>query len=222
MIIGILMRYHYTFARNMNLEAAIQHLQQDVQLANVIRDTSVPPFVPTEKVYFDLLESIVSQQLSVKAAATIFDRFCSLFPEGYPTPELLLSMETEQLRSAGLSNQKTGYLKNVARFALEHDLDRLGWADYSDAEITSLLTQIKGVGRWTSEMILMFTLGRPDVFPIDDLGIQQAMTKLYRLTDTGKTLRHQMLELSDPWRPYRTVACRYLWRWKDSNIVSSI
>jgi len=199
----------------MNSEAAILHLGKDSFLAEVIQRTSIPPFAPSGKVYFELLESIVSQQLSVRAAATIFSRFCAIFPDNYPHPETLVSIPPEQLRNVGLSFQKAKYLKNVAAFTLDNDLDRLRWEDYSDIEIINLLTKIKGVGRWTSEMILMFTLGRPDIFPADDLGIQQAMIRLYNLTDTGKTLQLRMRELSEQWQPYRTTACRYLWRWKD-------
>lgn len=199
----------------MNSEAAILHLGKDSFLAGVIQSTSISPFTPSGKVYFELLESIVSQQLSVGAAATIFNRFCAIFPESYPHPEALASIPSEQLRSVGLSFQKANYLKNVAVFTLDNDLDRLPWEDYSDIEIINLLTKIKGVGRWTSEMILMFTLGRPDVFPADDLGIQQAMIRLYNLTDTGKALQLRMRELSEQWQPYRTTACRHLWRWKD-------
>lgn len=201
----------------MNLEAAILHLKQDTQLQKVILTTAVPPFAPSGRVYFDLLGSIVSQQLSTKAATTIFNRFCALFPEGYPNPEALISINPEQLRTAGLSIQKAAYLKNVARFSLENDLENYNWTALSDQDAIRMLTAIKGVGRWTAEMVLMFTLGRPDVFPIDDLGIQQSMIKLFGLTESGKNLHHRMLEHAEPWRPYRTVACRYLWRWKDNS-----
>ncbi|MBK9337369.1 MAG: DNA-3-methyladenine glycosylase 2 family protein [Lewinellaceae bacterium] len=199
----------------MKEEAAILHLSKDDCLARLIQCTSVQSLLPSGKVYFELLESIVSQQLSVRAAATIFSRFCALFPDNYPAPEVLVAVKQEQLRAAGLSNQKANYLKNVAAFALENNLDKIPWQNYSDIEIINLLTQIKGVGRWTTEMILIFTLGRPDVFPIDDLGIQQGMIKLYGLPDTGKALRLRMQELSEPWQPYRSTASRYLWRWKD-------
>lgn len=86
----------------------------------------------------------------------------------------------------------------------------------SDEEIIEFLSQIKGVGKWTVQMLLMFTLGRPDVFPVDDLGIQQAMIRLYQLNETGKDLKKKMQEIAEPWQPFRTVACRYLWRWKDT------
>ena len=200
----------------MNLEAAILHLEQDSNFQKILETTTIAPLTPSGKVYFDLLDSIVSQQLSVKVASAIFNRFCTLFPGNYPSPETLISMDTGQLRAAGLSGQKAAYLKNAAAFALENDLENYRWDDLSDTEIILFLTQIKGVGQWTAEMILMFTLNRPDIFPADDLGIQQAMTQLFSLTETGKDLRQKMIAAAEPWRPYRTIACRYLWRWKDN------
>ena len=202
----------------MNSEAAIAHLKQHDKIRLLVETISVPDFTPSRKVYYDLLDSIVSQQLSIKAASTIFNRFCALFPDNYPHPELLSAIETERLRSAGLSGQKASYLQNVAAFSLQYDLVNHNWDSMSDEEIIDFLTRIKGVGKWTAQMILMFTIGRPDIFPVDDLGIQQAMTRLYELDEKDKQLKQKMIELAEPWRPYRTVASRYLWRWKD-NIV---
>ncbi len=200
----------------MKIEEAITHLNNDLYLQKIIRQTPTPVFSQQEDVYFNLLQSIVSQQLSTKVADVIFNRFCALFSDQYPHPEQLLGMSTEQLRSIGLSNQKAGYLQNVALHFSENHLHQQDWSTYSDDSIIQSLTAIKGVGPWTVQMILMFTLNRPDVFPVDDLGIQQAMQRLYNLSETGKSLKVKMLELSEPWRPYRTVACRFLWRWKDT------
>ncbi len=160
--------------------------------------------------------SIVSQQLSTKVADVIFDRFINLFPDGHPDPKALLGLDDQVLRSVGLSFQKAGYLKNVAQFSLENDLVGHDWSAMTDEEIIQFLTRIKGVGRWTVEMILMFTIGRPDVLPVDDLGIQQGFQKLYGLSETGRDLKKRMVELAEPWRPHRTVGCRLLWRWKDA------
>ncbi|MFN0036153.1 MAG: DNA-3-methyladenine glycosylase family protein [Saprospiraceae bacterium] len=177
----------------------------------------MPNFAASGKIYYDLLESIVSQQLSVKVADVIFKRFLDLFPDNYPHPEHVVSIEFEKLRSVGLSGQKAGYLQNVAQFALANDLEKMDWASMSDEEIMSFLIQIKGVGKWTVQMLLMFTLARPDVFPIDDLGIQQAMQRLFKIEEQNpRLLKIRMTELAEPWRPWRTVACRYLWRWKDT------
>ncbi len=200
----------------MNSELCYLHLKKDPALARLIEVTEVPDFTPSGKVYYDLLDSIVSQQLSVKAATTIFQRFCAIFPDNYPHPELLIQLDALQLRQVGLSNQKAGYLQNVAHFSLHNNLENHPWDQMNDDEVIGFLTQIKGVGKWTVQMLLMFTMGRPDVFPVDDLGIQQAMIRLYQLTETGKDLKKKMLDLAEPWQPWRTVACRYLWRWKDS------
>lgn len=203
----------------MNQANAILHLQQDPAIGGLITAIQVPDFTPSGKIYYDLLESIVSQQLSVKVATVIFNHFLSLFPDGYPHPEQVIALEHELLRGAGLSNQKAGYLRNVAAFSLENDLENHHWHRMSDEEIIEFLSRIKGVGKWTVQMLLMFSLGRPDVMPIDDLGIQQGMQRLYGLETTGKELKKQMLDISESWRPYRTVACRYLWRYKDAKTV---
>ncbi len=165
-------------------------------------------------IYMDLIESIMSQQLSVKAAATIFGRFLDLFPKRYPEPMLVLELPDAEFRGAGVSRQKAGYLKNVALFAVENNLSLDALKKLGDDEIIALLTQIKGVGRWTVEMLLMFPLGRPDVFPADDLGIQIAMKKLYGLRAKGSPLRKRMFAIAEKWRPHRTLACKYLWRWR--------
>lgn len=200
----------------MNLELALTHLKKDPTLSTLIEVTEIPNFTPSGRIYYDLLESIVSQQLSVKAATTIFNRFCLIFPDNYPHPDLVTALEPAQLRQVGLSNQKAGYLQNVAHFSLNNDLENHHWDSMSDEEIIEFLSQIKGVGKWTVQMLLMFTLGRPNVLPVDDLGIQQAMIRLYQLSETGKDLKKKMFEIAEPWQPWRTVACRYLWRWKDT------
>ncbi|MFN0049615.1 MAG: DNA-3-methyladenine glycosylase family protein [Cytophagales bacterium] len=166
-------------------------------------------------IYFALLDSIVSQQLSVKAADTIFKRFLSLFPNQYPSAKLLIEMPTEQLRSVGLSFQKAGYLKNTAVFFTENDFDHASLQTFSDEEIIKILTQIKGVGQWTVEMLLMFVMNRPDVFPYDDLVVRNNVVRLYELEGKGVELKKKILTIAEQWRPYRTVACKYIWRWKD-------
>lgn len=202
----------------MNSSPAFSHLQKDPVFSRIIETTPLPDLLPSGNVYFDLLNSIVSQQLSGKVATVIFNRFCALFPDQYPHTNLLISIEHEQLRGVGLSNQKANYLRNVAAYAYEKNLEKIDWSKYSDKEIITELSSIKGVGQWTVEMILIFTLGRPDVFPIDDLGIQQAMIRLFSMQETGNSLKKRMIELSEPWRPFRSLATRYLWRWKDTTI----
>jgi DNA-3-methyladenine glycosylase II len=138
-----------------------------------------------------------------------------LFDTKTPAPALLLSKSAEDLRAVGLSKQKAGYMHNIASFALQNDLEKIDWSTYSDDEIITFLTQIKGVGAWTVQMILMFTLQRPDVLPTADLGIQQAIQQLYEVEETGKALITKMKEIAATWSPYQTTACLYLWRWKD-------
>lgn len=172
-------------------------------------------------VYLALLESIVSQQISVKAADAIFARLCGLFPNNYPKPYALLALSFEDLRGVGLSGQKVKYVQSVADFSLANRLDRPFFDPMTDEEIVQYLIPIKGVGRWTVEMLLMFVLDRPDVFPIDDLVIRQRMMLAYPSQTsglTGKALYKVLQEIADAWRPYRTTASRYLWRWKPGNL----
>jgi DNA-3-methyladenine glycosylase II len=193
----------------------LSHLRRrDPALRPALR--GVQPFRRPRRadLYLDLLESIVSQQLSIKASATIFSRFLDLFPDGYPAPARLARMTPTRLRGAGLSRQKAGYLKNVARFALRNDLSARALRALDDDAIIARLTSIKGVGRWTVEMLLMFTLNRPDVFPVDDVGIQNAMKNLYGLRASGRALRRRLEKIAERWRPHRTFACRCLWRWR--------
>ena len=170
-----------------------------------------------KKVYLSLCGSILSQQLSTKVARVIYKRFLDLFGKKQPTLQQILDVPAEKLRSIGLSNAKAAYVHNVCRFFLEHNITDKRLDKMSNEEVMELLTQIKGVGKWTVEMILMFTLGREDVFAIDDLGLQQSIIKLYKLDPTSdkKLLREKMLSISGKWSPYRTYACRYLWGWKD-------
>ncbi len=164
-------------------------------------------------VYLDLLESIIAQQLSGKVARVITSRFHALFEGQYPAPAALLDKDVPTLRSIGLSQQKATYMHHVAQYFSAQALEHTKWSDLSDEQVVERLTQIKGVGRWTAEMVLIFTLNRPDVMPVDDLGIQQSMSLLYGWNYRGKALKAQMRIAAEPWRPYRSYACRLLWRW---------
>ena len=196
---------------------AILHLSKDKKLKKAIEacDELLQLEVRND-LYLHLIRSIVGQQLSVKAAQTIYNRFAALFKKSYPHPRQLLAMDLETLRSAGLSRQKAGYVKNVADYFLSNKLLKKDWSIHTDDEVLTMLTEIKGVGVWTSQMILMFTLARPDIFPVDDVGIQNAMRKLYGIEETGKTFKQRLIALSDKWQPYRTYACYYLWRYLDA------
>ncbi len=188
-------------------------------MARIIAETPAPKLFNdyADDLYLALLESIVSQQISVKAADAIFGRFRALFPDNYPEANALLLKTTDELRSAGLSFQKIKYLQSVAEFSREKSLRRAYVDTMTDEEIVQYLVPIKGVGRWTVEMLLMFVLNRPDVFPIDDLVIRQRMIRAYsEQTEglAGKALYKVLWEIAEPWRPYRTTASRYLWRWQ--------
>jgi len=198
-----------------SFDMAIKHLSKDKVLKTAIDAIVLPERNPSNDVYAGLIRSIVSQQLSVKAAETIHGRFLNLFEDRYPDSGLLLALEDTQLRSVGLSGQKTKYVKNVALFFQEKNLFDKDWSEDSEEAIISLLTEIKGVGKWTVEMILMFVLSREDILPVLDLGIQQGMKQLYGITEEKKALHAKMEEIAEPWRPYRSIACLYLWATKD-------
>ena len=197
------------------MQNAVEHLSRDPILKAIIDRVTLEPILPTDDLYFYLLRAIVFQQLSGKAAATIHRRFLDLFPDGYPHPHLLLEAETATLRSAGLSGQKAGYVQNIARFFTEEKLINKDLSYLSDEELIAYLTQIKGVGKWTVEMLLMFGMDRPDVLPLDDLVIFQAIRNLYELEGNKRELKVQMTAIAEAWRPFRSTACRYLWRYKD-------
>ncbi len=196
----------------------IIHLSKDKKLKKVIGSTKPYKLTKRKNVCLRLCASIMSQQLSTRVAEVIFRRFLELYNGEEPTPEQILKTPPETLRAIGLSNAKVSYVQNVARFTIEQGMDEKKLRKMSNEEIIQYLTQIKGVGQWTVEMILMFTLGREDVFAADDLGIQTAMIKLYNLDkENRKQLREDMLRISSSWSPYRTYGCFYLWKWKDGS-----
>ncbi len=161
--------------------------------------------------YFtSLCEAIVSQQLSEKAGATIWNRFVGLFPKGHVTPERVLALPDEKIRAVGPSWSKISYIKNIARAVLETALPFDMFPSLSNEEIIIHLTKIKGIGPWTAEMFLMFTLGREDVFSYGDLGLRHGIQKLYKFKD--EPTRKQMEKIVKKWSPYRTYAARILWK----------
>ena len=194
----------------------ITHLQKDKKLAKILGN-EVQELTLRKNIPLRLMASIMSQQLSTKVAQVIYRRFLELYKGKEPKPQQVLDTPFEKLRGIGLSNAKVNYVQNVAKFCIEHKITDKKLLAMSNDEIIDLLTQIKGVGRWTVEMLLMFTLGREDVFAPDDLGIQQAMIKTYKLDNTDKkAFREKMIKLSDKWKPYRTYACLHLWKYKDT------
>jgi DNA-3-methyladenine glycosylase II len=193
------------------------HLKKDKALKKVIEKVGVLKSTKDLDLYLSLMRAIVGQQLSVKAANTIWNRFLELFKEGYPEAKKVLNITDDKLRSAGLSYQKAGYIKNIAKFSIEKGLEYKQLKSKTDDELIEYLVEIKGVGRWTVEMLLMFNLKRLDIFPKDDLGIQNGIKSMYNLNaDTKKELYKEMERIAEAWRPYRTLACMYVWRHKDS------
>ena len=195
----------------------ITHLAKDKKLAKIITGAEPLQLRFHKNICLRLCASIMSQQLSVKVAKVIYHRFLELYGGEEPTPQQIIDTPFEKLRGVGLSNSKTQYVLNVAQFAIDHKLTDTKLKKMENEDIIELLTQIKGVGRWTVEMLLMFTLGREDVFAPDDYGIQVAMKKLYKLDDSNKKeFKEKMQKIATKWSPYRTYACLHLWDWKDN------
>ncbi len=193
-------------------EDIIEHYRRDPVLYGAISelDLVIKPELDID-IYVSLLNSIVSQQLSIKVVRIIWRRFTDMFPGGYPDANQLLLTDHGLLRRVGLSNSKANYLKNVAEFKLKNDMSFEYLQSMSDEEVIRYLTQIKGVGKWTVQMILMFPMDRPNVFPIDDLGIRNVMRDLYGLQMEQKELRRKLLEIADNWHPYKSLASKYIW-----------
>ncbi|MSQ38216.1 MAG: DNA-3-methyladenine glycosylase 2 family protein [Chitinophagaceae bacterium] len=196
-----------------------KHLKKDKGLATLVKGEAYTLY-KRKNTAIRLIASIVSQQLSTKVAAIIFKRFIDVYKGKEPSMQALIDTPFDILRGIGLSNSKVNYVQNVAQFFISQKItDKQLYAMEPEAVI-ELLTQIKGVGRWTVEMLLMFSLGHEDVFAVDDLGIQQAMIKLYKIKyTTKKELQIKMLKRSMSWAPYRTYACLHLWNWKDTGAV---
>ncbi len=161
----------------------------------------------SEKLLEELVESIISQQLSNKAADTIYNRFLALFGNKFPLTKQLLDIDLEKLRSAGMSYSKGQYIKNIAKAFRDGELVIEKIIKLSDEEVIKELTKIKGIGKWTAEMTLIFTLKREDVFSIGDAGLKRAIKNLYNLEKDS-----EILKLSQKWKPKRSHASWYLWR----------
>ncbi len=194
----------------------LAYLKKDKHLRKIIGKVSLSSLEKERDVFQDLVRSVIGQQLSVKAASTIYGRFKALFTKKEITPRKILRKSHEELRNAGLSNAKAKYIREVALFSLKHNYDIQTWRKMEDESALQLLTEIKGVGIWTAQMILMFSMHRPDVFPLKDVGIQNGIKKLCKLKLEGKELEEKMIRLSKPWRPYRSLACRLLWAYLDN------
>ena len=201
-------------------ELAAQHLAAvDPVMAELIRVHGACDLAPgTVSPFRALSRSIIFQQLSGKAAETIFGRFVAHFSiapgsEAFPTPEVVLAVAEEALRSAGLSRQKAAAVRSLAEHVAAGQVTEAAFDDLDDEEVIARLTAVRGIGRWTAEMFLMFHLGRPDVLPVNDVGINRAIRTLYGLEELPKPA--DVLRIGEPWRPWASVACWYLWRSED-------
>ena len=200
------------------MEKSLKALKKHRHFGPLIKKHGPPDFSRYHgkaRVFTAILRSIISQQISTKAAAAIRGRFLKLFPKGGPTPELLLKMSVPKLRSAGLSGQKVAYMRDAAHKFKDGTINPRKFAKMSSQEITDHLVQIKGVGVWTAHMLLIFTLLRPDILPTGDLGIRKGFQKLYKLRSMPN--HKQMENLATDWREHASVASWYLWRVVDTD-----
>jgi DNA-3-methyladenine glycosylase II len=199
------------------MREAINHLKKsDPVMRKIIERVGPCRMEFGEPVFHSLAEAIVYQQLNGKAAVTIFNRFTAL--AGDPVvPEGIAKLTAEQMRSVGLSKQKSSYLRDMAERAIRGELSFTSLPEMTDEEVIEHLTQVKGVGVWTAHMFLMFTLKRPNVLPTGDFGIQMAIKKHYNKRKMPKPM--QMEKIAKSWEPYRSIACWYLWRSLDIKTV---
>lgn len=181
----------------------------DPILNDLIKKYPTPKFEDRSEHLFErLIESVVSQQLSVKASDKIFLRFKDLFlKKEFPLPNDVLEMEDKKIRTAGISFAKISYIKAISQAFLADQVNIKKIRKMSDEEVIKELTKIKGIGKWTAEMILIFTLKRKDIFSLGDLGLRRAIENLYGIKDSK-----EIIKLSEKWKPHRSLACWYLWR----------
>lgn len=188
----------------------------DPILKKVISHAPLPAIAPHKKYYQKLVESIISQQLSVKAADTISKRFVGLFSSDFPSPEEILEKDVELFRSVGLSRQKASYIRDLAEKVIDGTVKFDHLDALSNQEVIDELIQIKGVGVWTVHMFLMFCMGRLDVLPTGDLGIRNGIQKLYNLTERPTDAEIEAIARQNNWHPYETLASSYIWHSLDN------
>lgn len=207
-----------TLAAPDELQKAMQYLQrQDAVLEPVIAEFGTPDFAPHTDYYAALVNSIIGQQLSVKAAATIKQRFMDLFDGELPTPEAILNKQHEELRAAGLSNAKVTYVRDLAEHIVDSRIHFNDIPEQTNDEILNMLTDVKGIGEWTVHMFLMFCVGRLDVLPVGDLGIRSGIRKLYGFDDLPTPAEVASVADKYSWQPYASVASWYIWQSLDNS-----
>ena len=196
-----------------NLRAAEKWLAtNDARLAVVIKEHGECTIKPHGDHYAELLDSIISQQLSVKAASTIHGRVLDIFNGKTPTPEELISADTERLRTCGVSYAKISYMKDLAEHILDGRLDMNHISTLPNDDLVQQLTAVKGIGEWSAHMYMIFCLGRLDILPVGDLGVRKAAMLLYELPELPKKDQLEILSKKHHWEPYESVAAWYLWR----------
>lgn len=199
------------------MQDALDHLaKNDPVLAELIAAHTVTPLVSHSNYYQELVESIIGQQLSVKAARTIRNRFVALFGDEFPTPNDILAKDIDTLKSVGLSRQKAAYIQDLAYKVIEGSVTFDALDSLSNEAIIAELTKIKGVGIWTVHMFLMFCMGRLDVLPTGDLGIRTGVMKLYGYDHLPEPAEIEHVAKANNWHPYASVASLYIWKSLDN------
>ena len=202
----------------MDIESGLDLVKRDKKMRVLINKFGRPDFNPRQDYFQSLLRSIVFQQLSGKAAQTIYERFVNLIPKtSNHCPNEVLKLDKEEMRNAGLSFQKIDYVRNLADYFENNPLQKKDVERMTDQEIRKKLIQIKGIGQWSVDMFLMFTLNRADIFPFTDLGIQKGIMKILKKKNLPS--KKEMVNCSSKWKPYRTIACWYLWRMVDDKFA---
>ncbi len=200
------------------LATAAEHLaRHDPILAPIIALHGLPRYEPHQDYYAALVNSIIGQQLSVKAAASIKQRFKNLFGGSLPVPEAILQTPHDELRSVGLSNAKANYIRDLAEHVVDGRISFDKIPQQSNPEIIAELTDVKGIGEWTVHMFLMFCVGRLDVLATGDLGVRNAVRNLYDLEAAPSPQQVTAIAEQNHWHPYESVACWYLWRSLDNS-----
>lgn len=200
------------------MQTAKRHLlKNDLVLARVIETVGDCPLKPHNRYYQELVESIISQQLSIKAAATITKRFLDLFEGRFPSPQQMLEKDHDTLRSAGLSNAKAVYIRDLALHIADGKLLVNRLPELSNDEVIRELVAVKGIGEWTAHMFLIFSLGRLDILPVGDLGLRVGVQKLYKLKEAPTPAEVTALANKHKWHPYESVATWYIWQSLNNN-----
>ena len=204
--------------QHLDIELALKYLSRDKDLKTLIDHFGVITLKRRRNYFKSLLRSIIHQQLSGKAARTIENRFLELYNGNrYPTPEEVLKTPAEAIQNVGISRMKTEYIRGLAKIIDDGDIRLEKLSDLSNDEVGNVLKEVKGIGQWTVDMFLIFSLNRPDIFPLNDLGIQKGLMLL--LGQKKNLSRESMLSHSKKWKPYRSLASLYLWKIVDEGMI---